>query len=258
MTPDLSKPLAILADVRSNLAALEAVMADVANRGVKQSVIIGDLLAFGPDPREVADLLFDNADHLTVLLGHPSNVILVDADSPSNPSAQRSSRWARERLRPGWWQVGKRRRVWQWLHSLPAKLVIDGALFVCGTPLEPLADFLPTIDPHGELTRRHLAATPRVAFVGTISQPGYVNESDYRWRSATDAGMAIQLTTKTIVCPGGIGQPRDRDVRAAYAILDGDRVEWVRVPYDIEKTIARFPEIEALDRRQADRLRVGQ
>lgn len=256
MIPDLSKPLAVLADVRSNLAALEAVMADLASRGVKQGVVIGDLLAFGPDPREVADLLFDSADHLTVLLGHPSHAILAGADTQSNPSAQRASRWARERLRPEWWQIGKRRRVWGWLRSLPAKLVVDDALFVCGTPLEPLADFLPTFDPRGELIRQHLAATPRVAFVGTISQPGHVSESDFQWKSAADVSMAIRLTTKTIVCPGGIGQPRDRDVRAGYAILDGDRVEWVRVPYDIETTIARFPEI--LDRRHAERLRVGQ
>lgn len=258
MTPDLSKPLAILADVRSNFAALESVLADLENRGIRQGVVIGDLLAFGPDPRGVADLLFDNADHLAVLLGHPSNTILAGPDTQTNPSAQRASQWAREKLRPACWQIGKRRRVWEWLRSLPAKLVVDDALFVCGTPLEPLADFLPTIDPHGELTKQHLAVTPRVAFVGTISQPGFVSESDFLWKTAADAGMTIRLSAKSIVCPGGIGQPRDRDVRAGYAILDGDKVEWVRVPYDIEKTIAQFPENGVLDRRHADRLRVGQ
>jgi hypothetical protein len=108
-----------------------------------------------------------------------------------------------------------------------------------------------------EMMREHFSCSSPITAVGTIGRPGIIAKDDLSWRTATEVGDSIILPPhKVILCPGGVGQPRDRDPRAIYAIMAGPKVTWHRVTDDIEQSIARVKN-QGIDARNGERLRFG-
>jgi diadenosine tetraphosphatase ApaH/serine/threonine PP2A family protein phosphatase len=88
--------------------------------------------------------------------------------------------------------------------------------------------------------------------------PGvFLEEPDFYLPDELGQSYPIVEGEKAIINIGSVGQPRDRDNRASYVYVDGNRVHFVRVPYDYETTIKKILAIEQLDRFNAERLRDG-
>jgi diadenosine tetraphosphatase ApaH/serine/threonine PP2A family protein phosphatase len=253
--------IAVIADVRANEQALIAVLARIAQLQVDRIWCIGSLLSHGPDPAAVVDRIRSSPVGDRCFVGYPDTDILSDGALQNfNTEARRSFTWARQRLRPKWWSKSATKRRWVWLKSRPA-FAVDGEwqLFSC-SPECPYSGFLPIfanlVDK--EPLKPHFTIVRRGAFVGTISWPGIVFDDDLTWNptKGTDQQIAV-AGRKFIACPGAVGQPRDGDPRACFAIFDGETITWHRVEYDIKETVKRISVVAELPDRYAQRLEQG-
>ena len=256
---NLAQPFALLADLRANVVALKAVLADLEAKDIHQLVVLGDLVGSGPDPYAVAELIYKSRSKAIVIIGHPSTQIVAECFPPQlNVSALKHFTWVKRQLMPSWRPWDSRRSVWRWLKGLPARFEHGDYLFVCGTPQEPDAGFLEVLPIVQEDRIRALfSASRQITVVGTISIPGMINENEPSWRTPEELGGSFNLPShKVVLCPGGIGQPRNRDPRACYAILHERKVTWHRVNYDVEQAIARV-DAQGIEPRSGERLRIG-
>lgn len=248
--------IAILADVKANETALRAVLTHARTQGVEQLWFLGSLVSYGPDPAAVAELVFGLPDRDRCLAGHPDQA-LINEPIGFNSAATRAFTWARKQLSARWWSGRAKRARWNWLCERPSKLSLEGLQFFACTPLYPETDVLPVDDPTGESLRQHMDLVQAGSFVGALSRPGILFADALRWQPVVGEQAIKVAGRRFIACPGSVGQPRDRDARAAYATYDGDSISWHRVPYDVAETVRRFRLHAELDERHALRLERG-
>jgi diadenosine tetraphosphatase ApaH/serine/threonine PP2A family protein phosphatase len=97
----------------------------------------------------------------------------------------------------------------------------------------------------------------QLAFCGHTHVPGIFTE-DPAFITPEELDQKYKLSNeKAIINIGSVGQPRDGNPMACYAVLYDDRVEWRRVPYDIEETVKKINETKCLHPRNGERLRLG-
>jgi len=237
---------AILSDVHGNLEALRAVLADAVPRtdGV---LCLGDSVGYGADPGACVELL-DARARAIVAGNHEHGVAgLLDLDW-FNRWARAAAEWTRERLDDD-------QRTW--LGALPLTKDVEDATLVHASPEAPDEwEYLVTPE-DGWAAFSHFAT--RWCFVGHSHVPGAwslgSSGPDFEPRPGVVTGEAGR---RYIVNVGSVGQPRDRDPRAAYAVWDVEagRVELRRVTYDVQA--ARDKIVAAgLPRFLADRLAAG-
>lgn len=250
---------AIISDIHSNLEAFQAVLADIDAQGIHDIYCLGDLVGYGPNPLECVDLLFDLKDRVKVcLLGNHDNAVLFDPEG-FNQVAERAVFWTREKLEsqntPRYEQrlifFGERQRSFR-----------DGDLmFVHGSPRNPLNEYVFADDIYDEGKMEKLfSLVPRYCFQGHTHVPGIFTEKKLRNYCLADLeGNRFELDgQKLMINVGSVGQPRDRDPRACYVVMNDDGwIEYRRVPYDIETTCQKIYAIDELDNFLADRLRYG-
>lgn len=230
--------LLILSDLHANLTALEAALAAAFGKW-DAAVCLGDIVGYGPDPAEVSDKL----QILTkeVIRGnHDKAVAGIMNSDDFNPVAKLAVDWTQAQLRPD---------VMAWLAALPpGPKTAQGVVMIHGafqdedeyvfTPSQALEGLLDT--------------TTTLSFFGhTHHQGGFsYHQSDIevlplRPRPAElFSALHLEEGYKYLLNPGSIGQPRDGDPRAAFAIADFDHkiVEFWRVPYDIPSVQSRMYE----------------
>jgi predicted phosphodiesterase len=258
----------ILSDIHANLVALESVLGAAAGDfDVVWS--LGDIVGYGPRPNECIELMRDRAavsvmgNHDWAVLGRPG----VDVDD-FNPHARQAVLWTRAELR-----ASNR----QYLDGLPDTPIhppsAQDFLVTHASPREPVWEYI--LSPNTAMENFAVFDDP-ICLVGHTHKPVI-----YRWQlqsansddSSTpppatvdqltpQAGMTVGLTTspveRLILNPGSVGQPRDNDARAAYAILDLEARTWryERVAYPVELTQGQMHEA-GLPRRLIDRLSFG-
>jgi diadenosine tetraphosphatase ApaH/serine/threonine PP2A family protein phosphatase len=222
----------VLSDVHANLAALEAVMADAADAGTDAPPwVLGDIVGYGPDPMEVVDRLRGlearaiSGNHDLAAAGQ----IPID---DFNPLAAAAVRWTSG-------VVDDSTR--EYLASLPARLEEGHFTLVHGSPRDPVWEYLTTAE---AITESLAHFSTRVCLFGHTHVP-IVIDAGGPGLSVTPfvPGERLQLVAGRIyVNPGSVGQPRDGDPRASYAIVDPDAstIELRRVDYDIVATQARM------------------
>lgn len=238
----------IVSDVHSNLPALDAVLADAERRGGFDRVwCLGDTVGYGAQPNECLDRL--RAFDLVSLAGnHDLGAIGAISLDEFNVYAAEANRWTGDVLTP---------ENRQYLAGLPAQQVVGPWTLAHGTPRDPVWEYL---------FSEHVAAAALAAqttdwgLVGHTHVPTLAErvnggiKLDYL---KPDAPLA--LAGRTVICnPGSVGQPRDHDPRAAYALLDKEAamLTHYRVRYDVE--LAQELIIDAgLPRMLADRLEEG-
>lgn len=253
--------IAILGDVRANEPALMAVLDQVARLQVDRIWHIGSLLSYGPDPVAVSDRLRSFGDAGRCLIGSPDTSILADQElSRFNSHAQRAIQRVRRVIKPRWWSGHATRTRWAWLNRRLTQGSDAGIQLFSGTPLDPDADVLPVmgVDGRQEQLEPQFGRVVQGAFVGLLGRPGIAFADTLAWQDvkAYDHPVPIQ-GRRFIACPGSVGQPRDGDPRASFALFDGDSITWHRVPYDIGETRRRILDQPEIDERNADRLEVG-
>ena len=224
--------VAVLSDIHSNLAALDAVLADL---GAVDAVwVLGDIVGYGPDPDAVVARLRE-IDAVAVRGNHDAAALGQLDASAFNDDARTAVEWTGETLSP---------ETRAWLDALPERREVDGFTLVHGSPRDPLWEYLFSVP----VARRNFGAfTTRHCLVGHTHVPLVFRDEDGSVESwATSHGSSLTLDDRrTILNPGGVGQPRDGDPRACAMVMDVEAgsVEWRRIAYPVEITQARMREV---------------
>jgi diadenosine tetraphosphatase ApaH/serine/threonine PP2A family protein phosphatase len=240
---------AIIADIHANLVAFTAVLDDIDGRGgVEEVWCLGDVVGYGPDPHQCIELLC-RYNHVCVAGNHDWAAIGKLDTSDFNPDAAAACRWTGQQLTA---------EDIRYLESLP--LVIDRGDFtlVHGSPREPIWEYLlSTTSARVNFacfqSQFCLVGHSHVPLIFEYSEDGACSFSQF------PAGGVLRLAqNRLIINPGGVGQPRDGDPRASYAIYDSEAgtISLHRIPYDIEATQARMVEYR-LPMRLVARLNYG-
>lgn len=237
---------AILSDIHGNLEALDAVLADAASRA-DLVLCLGDVVGYGADPVACIERVADRAQAI-VAGNHEHGVAGLLDLGWFNARARAAAEWTRERLDDD-------HRAW--LASRPLVHEIDDATLVHASPASP-ADWEYLVSAEDGYEAFGAFAT-RLCFVGHSHCPGVwsIGSSGPHQDTGT-VDVELERGRRYLFNVGSVGQPRDRDTRAAYAVWDVEehRVSIRRVPYDVER--ARQKILAAgLPRPLADRLSLG-
>jgi len=245
---------AIISDIHSNLEALEAVLKDIEQQGITTVYCLGDIIGYGPNPRECLDLVMDMP---VVLLGNHDQGAIFDPEG-FNPGAERAIFWTRAQLEQTPEPREKRERRWEFLSERPRVHREDSFLYVHGSPRNPLNEYVFPEDIYNQTKMQRLfSLVDKYCFQGHTHIPGIFTEG-MQFYAPEDLDYVFQLgDEKVMINVGSVGQPRDGDWRACYVILDERTVTYRRVPYDVEKTIRKIHAIPELDNFLGDRLREG-
>jgi diadenosine tetraphosphatase ApaH/serine/threonine PP2A family protein phosphatase len=218
----------VMSDVHANLEALEAVLADAPPHDAV--LCLGDLVGYGPDPNECVERV-RALPNLTCLVGNHDLAALGRADPDAfNDVAREAALWTAEALSP---------TNRDFLAGLSPTGGADGYFLAHGSPRDPIWEYLE----FGSQARASFGLfTQAVCFVGHTHVPRVLLEGSEPGRSVPPAraGECVRTTEppRSIVNPGGVGQPRDGDPRAAYGVWDTGTSEFVfrRVDYAIGVT----------------------
>jgi predicted phosphodiesterase len=239
----------LISDIHANLVALETVLRHAKN--FDRIWCLGDIVGYGPEPNECIDRLrkFD----LVCLAGNHDWAVMDKLDLEEfNPDARRAALWTRHQLSLN---------SLDWLHSLPDHVPVQAEKFTLthGSPRHPIWEYILT-PAVARINFGHFD-TPYCFFGHTHVPVLYRNRSDDD--TATAEPLPEELPTplgpeRMMINPGSVGQPRDGDPRAAYAILDLDALELThyRLEYDIAATQAKMQDA-GLPLRLIQRLNYG-
>lgn len=246
--------LALISDIHSNLEALTAVLNDIQQQGIEQVYCLGDVVGYGPNPRECIDQIMKCK---VCLLGNHDQGALFDPEG-FNTGAERAIFWTRRQLENYGASPSEGHRRWDYLGELPRIHKEPLMLFVHGSPRNPLNEY---VFPEDIYNRRKMekifSLVERYVFQGHTHVPG-VFTTDLHFYRPDEIDYEFELgDAKMLVNVGSVGQPRDGDPRACYVVLDGNRVRFRRVEYDFEQTIRKIYDVPELDNFLGDRLRDG-
>jgi diadenosine tetraphosphatase ApaH/serine/threonine PP2A family protein phosphatase len=250
--------LGIVSDLHANREALEAVWQHLEGQSVDELVCLGDVVGYGPDPEFCVDLVRGHASWC--LMGNHDEALHRDA-ADFNSYARQAIEYTRRRMRPRWWSSAETKARWRYLENLPLSRQIGRFHFFHGSPRDPVREYVLSTDGllNPEKLRGIFAAFEGVAFAGHTHQPGYHDE-DLRWHGLSgQQTVRIDLPPgrKAFVNVGSVGQPRDGDHRACYAVLEEEALTWHRVEYDYRRTQDKILQSGALPEVLARRLAVG-
>ena len=229
--------LALISDLHSNLEAVQAVLQRIESLGVQEIACLGDVVGYGADPLPVTRLVMQRCKW-TIQGNHDWGLFHQLDDF--NPLAREALIYTRHQLQPSFLRP-RRRPAWEFLRGLPERMQDHGFLFCHGSPRDPVMEYVLKSDGFLEPDKMQqlFALIDRPCFVGHTHWPG-VHRPDYRFTQATEEQREFRLEGPCIVNVGSVGQPRDGDCRACFAVVSGDRVEIHRVPYDFRRTQAKI------------------
>lgn len=250
---------AIISDIHSNLEAFQAVLDDIKKHNVTEIYCLGDIVGYGPSPRECIDLVMKCK---VVLLGNHDQGAMFDPEG-FNVHAEKAIFWTREQLEaPGERRDLKEKR-WEFLSERPRQVKENGMMFVHGSARNPLNEYVFPEDIYNQRKmERIFALVERYCFQGHTHVPGIfteqVPEDLYQFNSPEEIDGVHELDDRKTLCNvGSVGQPRDGDPRACYILLDGNTIRYRRVEYDLETTIKKIYAVPELENFLGDRLRDG-
>lgn len=239
----------ILGDIHSNLSALEAVLGEMSKEGIDRYIQVGDLVGYGAEPVAVMDKVLE-LKPIVVAGNH-------DLASIQRLDIQYFNNYAREAIL--WTRKTLPRKYSQFIADLKLVESEDDVTVVHGALFHPEEfDYIQTtIDARNTID----LMTTRLCFVGHSHIPvAFLQKKSEPEKIAYTFDYEIDLKgwDRILVNVGSIGQPRDENPKAAFAVYDTDRDKvWIkRVAYDIEKEAAKILKA-GLPRVLADRLRLG-
>lgn len=220
----------VVADIHSNLVALEAVLTHAETGGpIDQLWVLGDLVGYGPRPNECISRLKE-FQHLAVAGNHDKAAIGQITTADFNPYAAAAASWTAETISPD---------SSTYLTRLPEVTKDDVFTLVHGTLRDPIWEYLYTEDTAAEHLKRQKTT---YSFVGHTHVPMVVHESRSKnpiSLARLESGESVALEEeRLIINPGSAGQPRDGDPRVCYGVLDTGAATFTqhRIEYDIMET----------------------
>jgi len=242
----------VLTDIHANLEALDACLVDARSRGYDKTLVLGDLVGYGADPNAVIERIRSLKPMAIVRGNHDKVASGLEQAEGFNAVARSAAKWTLEVLQP---------EYRDWLAALPeGPIYIDELVEIChGSPFNEDAYIFDELDAVRALKT---SSRPLWLFGHTHYPVTFELSADaidtLVPTTASVAELWLKEGAKYLVNPGSVGQPRDGDPRAAYAIVDTRRrcVELLRLTYPVEgaqdKVIrAGLPEV------LAQRLAVG-
>ena len=226
----------ILSDIHANHTALDAVLSAAQDRW-EQPLCLGDVVGYGPDPNEVIDRV--RSLGATIIRGNHDKAACGLADAEDfNPVARTAATWTREHLRA---------ENLTFLQQLPqGPIEVNGLALVHGA----LHDEDEYVFAPAQALDGLLDSPSPVTFFGHTHFQGGFSFRDNKLEviqprpepGASFSALRVEPNTRYLLNPGSIGQPRDADPRAAFAIADMSHgvIEFWRVPYDIEAVQQRM------------------
>jgi len=221
----------VLSDIHSNLEALDAVLRASAAQRYDAVLVLGDLVGYGADPNAVVDCVRALNPAAIVRGNHDKVAAGLDDAEDFNPMAKSAAHWTRDALTP---------QTLDYLRNLPIGPQVVDAMFEIshGSPLDEDLYVVADMDAARSIA---VARTPVCLFGHTHVAVSARMDKQGRLAIAAPQGhpefpTVIEPDSKYLINPGSVGQPRDGDSRAAYAIADLDRkvVTLYRVAYPIE------------------------
>jgi diadenosine tetraphosphatase ApaH/serine/threonine PP2A family protein phosphatase len=243
--------LALFADIHSNRQAFSACLDFARAHGAERIICLGDYVGYGADPEWAVETVMDLvAKGALAVRGNHDTAIGTLAES-MNAEAQAAIEWTRG-------QLGAAQR--RFLAELPLAIQEDDLLYVHSEASTPSRwrYVLSTADAGRSL----LATDAHVTFCGHIHKPALysISTTGKMTSFVPTSGVTVQLlqSRRWLVVVGSVGQPRDGDPAASFAMFDtGSReITWCRVPYDVDSAARRIRE-NGLPAWLADRLSVG-
>ena len=226
---------AIISDIHANIEALDAVLADINSLGISEIYCLGDLVGYGPDPLPCIDA----ARELDLcLLGNVDLATIFDAEDNLGPP-EHSVVWTRRQMEVS--DPPSNEVRWDFLCNLLRQHREDDFLYVHGSAHYPVNEYVfPDDIRDRRKMERIFALVPRYCFQGHTHIPGVFRESGQFLRPA-ELSDGFQLDQeKVMINVGSVGQSRDGDPRACYAVLGENRVTFRRVEFDAETTAKKM------------------
>ncbi len=221
----------VLSDIHSNLEALDAVLRASSTQRYDSVLVLGDLVGYGADPNAVVDRIRGLNPAAIVRGNHDKVAAGLDDAEDFNPMAKSAAHWTRDALTPD---------TLQYLRDLPSgPTIVDAMVEIChGSPLDEDLYVVADIDAARSIA---VSRVPICLFGHTHVAISARMDNQRRLEIEAPQGhpefpTAIEADSKYLINPGSVGQPRDGDARAAYAIADLDKkvVTLYRVAYPIE------------------------
>lgn len=255
--------IAVISDIHSNIVALRAVLDDIEPRDVEQIICLGDVIGYGPRPAECLDLIAEKVSKS--LMGNHDYAVLYEPNN-FNIGAETACFWTRQQLE-GEPDAAKRSARWDFLGKMSVKHTLSGEpfgmgelVFVHGSPRRPVNEYIFPDDVYNNPSKIHslFERFDHLCFVGHTHVPGvFLDAPDFYSPGELDMVYEVESSRKALINVGSVGQPRDRDSRASYALIEPGLVRFVRVNYPVESVMEEVLAISDLDDYLGIRLKEG-
>jgi predicted phosphodiesterase len=249
--------LAIISDIHSNIEALHAVVEDIRAKDIDNIVCLGDVIGYGPNPKECIDLV--RAVCRFTLKGNHDEAVMEGAADEFRPQARSAAMWTRKLLDVDQDSSPEAEERWKWMATLP-EIVQEGPVtYVHGSPRLPTKEYVFPRDAQNFGKMQALFQDPecRILFGGHSHIPGVWTLSGEYYSPDDLCNIYMTSDVKVYVNVGSVGQPRDNNPNSSYVTFDGDTIVFRRVPYDHKSTADKILAIEELDDFFAKRLYIG-
>ena len=199
--------MAVISDIHGNFPALQAVLREIEKAGCAQIVSLGDVAGYYCQVNECIELLREK--NIPNIMGNHDYYLAYNQSCPRSNAANVLLQYQREHVMPD---------HLEWLRQSAAKMECYGMSLVHGGWIDPLDEYLTD-----------------------VSREYFANERAAYFFSGHTHVQSLSLLDGICHCnPGSVGQPRDADVRAAFALFDGEKVYLKRVDYDIDLIAAQM------------------
>src|SRR5688572_18315970 len=228
----------VISDIHANLEAYDTVMAEASSLNYDKVLVLGDLVGYGADPNAICEKVRALKPEALIRGNHDKVGSGVESPEGFNAVARNAIRWTFDKL------TSENR---DWLAQLPAgPMIVDELIEIChGTPFDEDAYVFDDLD---ALRALHAARRPLCLFGHTHVQVGYsILRNQFAVETPNDArpfDITLAAEARYLINPGSVGQPRDGDPRAGFAMVDTEarRVTIHRIAYPVEKAQARIVE----------------
>lgn len=239
--------IAIISDVHANLPALNTVLEDIEKRGIEKVFCCGDMLGYNPFVNEVAEII--KKRQIPCILGNHDHAVITGNTTWLNFAASEAIRWSMKHIKEENLAFIKSLPLYREIKlsseietgkTMPELLASSPlALLVHGSPRDALYEYV--FPDYDDATLKSFAANYEILIMGHTHVP-----------------FKRKINTKLILNPGSVGQPRDGNNKASYAIVDVVKrdAEIIRLSYDIDAVAEEIIK-QGLPRFLAERLYLG-
>ena len=226
----------VISDIHANLAAFQAVLDDAKTRSLNYDIVwcLGDVVGYGPEPNECIDLL-RTLPHICLAGNHDWAVVGKLDLRTFHESAAYVVEWTQETLTP---------QNMNYLRARPEQLPHDDYLLVHASPREPIWEYITDVnvaDENFDCTAASFVLVGHTHVPVVFVKDGRTGNVHVALPSA-NVPVTLKHDCRYIINPGSVGQPRDGNPRAAYALLDSVTGTWMpyRVEYPVKTVQARM------------------